>query len=343
MPLSRRVFLGGLSATAIAAATCGLAPMAVAAAPPLTVKVMSVNLMLASKTANQVDGSDSNNAVPDADVAWPARATEHARWILAENPDVVGAQENYSYKDKPQIEVLAPKLPGYKVLHGTTTNPILVRSTFAVQATGTFAINTKGKDGSRFDRYVTWARLTDPRSQRTFYAFNTHTHPYQEDYAARARSVSYDALVAGMKKVDPDLATPFTLTGDFNARSDETQKVYRDHLVKLPAAGIYPMHTRPGVKDASAVPASSYNGYGIVLDGRWRYHAIRDYGYRTPEKKHVGYLYDYVWVGKGATVSEYEVVTGPGVRWFKSVQNWFFADLPIPSDHNPVTAVVTYP
>lgn len=352
--LNRRTFLQATGLAGLAVAATGMTAAEAFAAPALTARVMTFNIMLASKTANQVDPTSSNNAVPDSDVYWPNRADRMMDWIGYENPDIVGMQENYSFKDKPQIETVRSAIEQtYQIVRSTDTNPILVRKAkYQVLGSGQFQINWKGKDGSRFNRYCTWAKLTDLPTGRTVYSFNTHTHPYQEDYAAKARSKGYDALIAGMKLVlgvsDLAVAAPWWLTGDFNARSDETRSVYRDHLTKLPAAGIVPAHARPGATETSEImSASSYNGYGIKLGGRWRYHAIRTYGYQTPEKKsgQEGYLYDYVWTQAAASVTSWRVCVGPGKRSLKADDGKyypFFAHGPIPSDHNPMLANLTF-
>ena len=107
-----------------------------------------------------------------------------------------------------------------------------------------------------------------------------------------------------LNRLDPSYAVPAVLTGDFNARSNENRPVYREHLTRLRADG-WRNSESLARHDTTQVPgASTLNGFGAKIDGRWYYRQIS----RT------GTDYDYVWVRKGAAVATWQTVLGPAVR-----------------------------
>lgn len=139
--------------------------------------------------------------------------------------------------------------------------------------------------------------------------------------------------VGELNRLDPSYAVPAVLTGDFNARSNENRPVYREHLTRLRADG-WRNSESLARHDTTQVPgASTLNGFGATIDGRWYYRQIS----RT------GTDYDYVWVRKGQAVATWQTVLGPAVRRLRvNGRSYpFFADVPVPSDHCPVLAHIT--
>ena len=80
--------------------------------------------------------------------------------------------------------------------------------------------------------------------------------------------------VGELNRLDPSYAVPAVLTGDFNARSNENRPVYREHLTRLRADG-WRNSESLARHDTTQVPgASTLNGFGATIDGRWYYRQI---------------------------------------------------------------------
>ena len=139
--------------------------------------------------------------------------------------------------------------------------------------------------------------------------------------------------VGELNRLDPSYAVPAVLTGDFNARSNENRPVYREHLTRLRADG-WRNSESLARHDTTQVPgASTLNGFGATIDGRWYYRQIS----RT------GTDYDYVWVRKGAGGGYLANRARPGGASAEGerAQLSILADGPVPSDHCPVLAHIT--
>ncbi|MCW5954104.1 MAG: hypothetical protein KIT69_17780, partial [Propionibacteriaceae bacterium] len=212
--------------------------------------------------------------------------------------------------------------------------PILYRtSRFDCLATGNEKVTTVGEGGSMLDRHVNWVELRDHASGRRFFVFNYHAHPWQTTEFAAVRSAAIDRLIAVVEKVNPGLAEPFAITGDFNARNDDTRRSYRDHVRKLGKAGIVDAATI-AAKDTSDVPrAASMNKMSAKVKGEFVGKVVRRNG------QHI----DYVWVPEGTTVRSWATVSGPNLKWRKirgeEVPVWNGI---VPSDHSPIVAELRF-
>ena len=279
-------------------------------------RVMTYNMLTSIRTA-----TDFNPAVPLKDVELASRAPVMARWITTAGPDIIGLQENEANSPAElPIRALAPLLPEFTQVHPELEVPILFRDdAYSLSDAGTLLLSKKF-----YVRYLSWCWLTHKDSGGRFLVANTHLDPFQRLPEAHARSAEVDLVLSKLRTLNPAWKAPTVLLGDLNTRSDETRRVYRDALVKLPKAGLRNA-AKVAARDASRVPrASSKNDFGTEIDGRWRYRAIRT----------DAMTYDYAFVSPGITVRNWQVVTGPGVRQIDG--HPYFANGPVPSDHCPV-------
>ncbi|MDR1768760.1 MAG: hypothetical protein LBR32_10105 [Propionibacteriaceae bacterium] len=201
---------------------------------------------------------------------------------------------------------------------------------------GQYGRDGGGDDGYHHSRCASWVKLWDRQSERTVLVLNVHAQPFQTDADAKLRSQAIDRLVALIQRLNPGGKLPYVVTGDFNARSDETRPVYNAHLVKLGQAGLVDSFA-VAAEDASDVPhAASLNQMRCYVNGKRVARCVK----RFNSSRH----YDYVWVPKSATVSSWATISGPNVVW-KTVDGKklpFWTGV-IPSDHSPVVAKVTLP
>jgi endonuclease/exonuclease/phosphatase family metal-dependent hydrolase len=208
--------------------------------------------------------------------------------------------------------------------------PILFRTDrFDCLATGNEKVTTVGENGSMLDRHVNWVELRDRTSGRRFFVFNYHAHPWQTAEFAALRSSAVDRLIDLVERVNPGFAEPFAITGDFNARNNDTRRVYGDHLRAFGKAGIVDS-AAIAAKDTSDVPrAASMNKMSAKVAGEYIGKVVRRNG------QHI----DYVWVPEGTTVRSWATVSGPGLAWRKvrgkKVPVWTGI---VASDHSPVVA-----
>lgn len=307
-------------------------PAATAAPSTLDARVMSWNIMTGRKTVRQLAVD-----VPARDVTWSARQPQILAWIHDIDPDIAGLQENEGIAGSTdrQSDRLAPLLPEYGWAMKDHNLPIIYRAArYHLVDQGVFRIGQPGQDGGHFNRWCTWAKLEDRSTGAQMVVFNAHTEPFQTARAATARAASYPRLINGMQTINPHGRLPYVLVGDFNARSDETRPRYRDHLRVLPQAGMVDTHDKAAKITTDIPGAASYSGYGIVINGRWRLGAVRTYDY----------YYDYIFARSDVTVRTWQVATGPGSRQIKIGERAypFYADRPLPSDHNPVIAELVW-
>lgn len=294
---------------------------------PLRVSAMTFNVL----TGN-ADSSWYPLISPD-ELRLSARAPAIIEKIRLASPDIVGLQENEGRAALPS-SFLVDGLSEYTWVHPQLTLPILVRtSRFEVIDDATVRITSADDPQSHLNRFVGWVQLRERDTGRTLFVFNVHTHPYQELRFARLRSASIDRLLTTIRRVNPELAAPFLITGDFNAFHDETKPIFRDHLTKLGAAGIVDSWSL-AVQDASdVVGASSFNRMGASLDGVPVAKVVRRLG------RHI----DYVWVPTGTEVDTWAVQSGPGVAWVtvrgRRVPRWTGV---VASDHSPVVAHLSF-
>jgi len=269
------------------------------------------------------------------DYDWEkTRASRVAAWVQGAAPDVIAFQENHSWKGGRQLDLVAPQLSAYAWVDGIKAQqPIAYRSgLMTVSAAGSIHLSTAAK-GVR-DRWATWAKFTVGTG--AVFVVNVHAQQGAETSDAEARSKSWDVLLAELAKLNPGNATPMTIAGDFNARSDETRAVYEAHLAKFAAAGFVPA-ARTALRDMTTPTAlSSWNGFGKEIKGKWNYLAVNT-------TTSGGYI-DYVWALASTRALSWQVVAGPDPlvqRKVNGKQRWFYPQ-PLPSDHNPVMARIAF-
>ncbi len=297
------------------------------AGSPIALRVMTYNVL-----GGPVP-DDWFTLIPRPELAPMARAPGVVDKLLLADPDVAALQEFDA--DSDSAAWMQRQLPAYTWLRGPDNHALLVRaSRFEVLAQGDVRLNTAGEQGSVLDRYVDWARLRQRSSGRTLLVLNVHAHPWQTPEFAAVRALAIGRLVTALHSLDPGLAEPVVLLGDYNASSGEERPVYRDHLVELAAAGFVDAE-QVARRDTSDVPrASSLNGMEAKVAGTRVAKVVRRSG------MHI----DYVWVPKGVQVESWGVLSGPGVRWRRihgeRVPQWGGI---IPSDHSPVVADLRFP
>lgn len=307
---------------------------------PFDVSVLTYNIMTANKT--WISGMPSRY---NGDLPWRVRGPVVLAKMLARDPDIICLQENEGMPADgvKQVTYLAQHSPGYTVSPAATpedTVQILFRtSQFTYLDGGSFRINTQGLNGAPKDRWCVWVKLQPQGSARSLFVFTVHLTSTSNLVRARLRSYEWDQLLIGLQRLNPGLAEPYVLAGDFNAKNNETRPVFNDHLLKMAAAGIADTSTTAESVTTIVPNAQSFNLMGGPVDGTWRYGLIRTEGFHL----------DYICSAASTMVKESQVVLGSGlnqgVRWLSIGQTAhpFFAEGPIGSDHNPIFAELTFP
>lgn len=291
--------------------------------------VMSFNIKGA-----QLSAASAGMAQHKGDYSWSTRGPQVLRYINNVNPDLLGLQENgiIPGSGKRQVTTLRAGLQGYRWLFADRPTPIAIRdSAFTVLDQGRVRLSTTGVMGATGNRWAVWVKLRATSDNTELLYVNLHAQHMQLKGAAKARSVGWSRLVTALKVINPGNQLPTIMTGDFNASSDESRAVFRDHLVKLGAAGFVDA-AATGANIAPIARVASYNGWGDTIGGKWHYKAIN----RSSSGSHI----DYVWTAGGARATTWQVYTGPTVIW-KTIngEDVPFTDF-VPSDHWPVLAKV---
>lgn len=180
----------------------------------------------------------------DKENAWPNRKELVASVIRFHHADLVGVQEALAR----QLKDLENLLPDYSwigvgrtdgkaagefsaILYRKSRFKQLESSTFWLSETP--EVSSKGWDAA-LPRIVTWIKLRDLQTGKTFYHFNTHF----DHRGVRARHESARLLLDKTAQMSRDL--PVVITGDFNftessegyklltAKSAEKTSVWRD-------------------------------------------------------------------------------------------------------------------
>ncbi len=186
--------------------------VAVAADGKLALRLMSFNIRY-------------ENPGDTGPLAWSSRIPSVVRSIRAEAPDVIGVQEALHG----QAADLRASLPDYE-FHGSGRDDggrsgeysgiFYQRDRFERDPDdgGTFWLSgTPEKPGSRtwgndIPRVVTWTRLTDRSTGRSFYVFNTHW-----DHRHQGSREKAGELLAKRIADRRHAAEPVVVMGDFNA------------------------------------------------------------------------------------------------------------------------------
>ncbi|MGV8907963.1 MAG: endonuclease/exonuclease/phosphatase family protein [Propionicimonas sp.] len=266
--------------------------------------------------------------IPREELVPMVRAPGVVTRVQLGDPDVAGLQEFAAGTES--ASYIEAHLPDYTWLHSSDNHALLVRtSRFTVVERGERKLNTVNQEGSLLDRYADWARVRERSSGRTLLVLNVHAHPVQNLALAGVRSLAIQRLVTVIGELDPGLAEPLVLLGDFNASSAEKRPVFRDHLALLRTAGIVDARTLAAGDSSDVFGAASLHQMVAKVAGRDVAKVVRRNG------RHV----DYVWVPKGVKVSTWRVLSGPGLAWHRvqgeRVPIWTGI---IPSDHSPVVA-----
>jgi endonuclease/exonuclease/phosphatase family metal-dependent hydrolase len=174
------------------------------------------------------------NTASDSLNAWPYRKDNAASQILFHNVHLLGVQE--ALRD--QMMDMQQRLPVYKsygggrddgktkgeysaIFYDTSRLQWFNGAMFWLSQTPTVP-GSKGWDAA-ITRMVTWCKFKDKKTQKIFFAFNTHF-----DHIGKiARAESAKLVLEKVKEIAG--TTPVIFTGDFNAKpSDEPIKIIVD-------------------------------------------------------------------------------------------------------------------
>src|SRR5688500_2684995 len=228
--------------------------------------------------------------------AWPNRKQKVADVIRFHKADVVGVQEALLT----QLRDLEKLLPGFAWVgvgrtdgkEGGEYSAILYRKNrFRVVASDTFwlsetpeTVGSKGWDAA-YPRIVTWAKLKDRVSGKTFVHFNTHFDHVGEK--ARAESSSLILKKAG----EIHGKGPFVVTGDFNVRKDSG--AYNTIVTGTPTIKV--VDTRFASVNGHFGGDSTFNGFKELEPGRTiDYIFVRD-GIKVLEHGTLSDRWDGLW------------------------------------------------
>jgi endonuclease/exonuclease/phosphatase family metal-dependent hydrolase len=231
-----------------------------------------------------------------------------ASTIQFHNPDLIGLQE----ARKEQVEDLAARMTDYAwfgvgrddgVEAGEFMAIFYRHDRFQVQEESTFWLSeTPDQPGLGWDaayiRVVTWGRLRDLATGRSFYFLNTHF----DNRGETAREKSAHQILEFLNVLEPKL--PVLLTGDFNATPDsETYRLLtgEDH-----------MSGRKQLIDAKEISESPHHGPSGTFSG----FDIKSLSTALPR-------IDYIFVSRGTKVQRHATLSDS-------------FDGMLPSDHLPI-------
>ena len=215
-------------------------------------RVMSFNI----RFDNPGDGPD----------AWSARREKVATTIRDSGADLLGVQEAQPHQ-LAELHALLPELAWFGSgrnadLSGEHSAIFYRHERFELLDSGTFWLSetpevagSKGWDAD-YERIVTWGKLRDRRSGRTFHYFNTHFDHVGE--IARRQSAR---LLLNRVDAIAGLRAPVILTGDFNATPDS-----EPIGILAGEGGFSDAHTRS--QTAPRGPDSTWNAFRAIEPGR---------------------------------------------------------------------------
>lgn len=220
---------------------------------------------------------------------WSNRKDAAAGMIRFYDLDVVGTQEVLHH----QLQDLMTSLPAYASVgvgredgleKGEYSALLYKKDKFDLVSSGNFWLSetpqeagSKGWDAA-CERIVTWAALRDKKSDKLFYAFNTHFD--HEGQTARSESV---ALL--LNSIDSIAGNhPVFVTGDFNA--EPTSSVI---------LGMTDAANPIAVKDSRAQSS-------VAFGPAWTFH---DFGRLPMERREI---IDYIFVKNNVAVNRYGIV-----------------------------------
>ena len=248
----------------------------------------------------------------DGGNAWPKRKELVASMIRFHNADLVGVQEAL----KSQMDELGTLLPEYSWVGvgradgktGGEYSAIFFRkSRFKSLESATFWLSeTPNVPSTGWDaalpRIVTWIKLRDLTTGKTFFHFNTHF----DHRGVKARTESARLLLNRINQVDPTL--PVVVTGDFNFTEDAD-----GYQVLTGKNSQTPPGPKTVLKDTRYISQHGHHGPTSTFN---------DFKALVPERK-----IDYVFVKGNIRVVQHGVLS----------DTW---DGRFPSDHCPVLAEI---
>lgn len=179
-----------------------------------TITVMSYNIR--SSTKNEQDGPNG----------WVHRKEAAVRMLLAENPDIVGMQEEMPDQEEYLREHLAAVYEGVSisrdpekkadeacsVFYNKTKYDLVRTNTFWLSETPD--VPSRGWDG-KYKRIVTYVYLSDKKSGQLYLVFNTHLD--HKGVVAREKSLQ---LIADSALAIGGDTVPMFVMGDLNVTPD---------------------------------------------------------------------------------------------------------------------------
>lgn len=222
------------------------------------------------------------NTMSDSANAWPYRKDKVASQVLFHEAHILGVQE--ALHD--QMQDLQQRLPQYRyagvgrddgiekgeysaIFYDTTRLQALQTKTFWLSETPEVA-GSKSWDAA-ITRIVTWIKFRDKKTNKIFFAFNTHF-----DHIGKvARRESAKILLQKVKEAAGN--APAFITGDFNAEpADEPVQVIKDVSNPLHFTDSKELSKKPHYG-----PEGTFNGFKskerndqpidyIFLKGKWK-------------------------------------------------------------------------
>lgn len=224
------------------------------------------------------------NTSADSLNAWPYRKDKVASQVLFHEVHILGVQEALHG----QMMDLTARLKNYRYVGGgrddgktkgeysaifydTTRIKVLATETFWLSETPSVP-GSKSWDAA-ITRIVTWAKMKDLRSKKTFFVFNTHF----DHMGTQARRESAKLLLRKVEEIAGKM--PSLVMGDFNATPE-------DEPIKIIADSSNPLHlsdTKHLSQTPHYGPNGTFNGFRdkettdlpidhIFIKGRWKVH-----------------------------------------------------------------------
>jgi endonuclease/exonuclease/phosphatase family metal-dependent hydrolase len=261
------------------------------------IRVMTYNIRFAGD--EQVEGIN----------AWSKRKSLVASMIRFHRAEIVGLQEAL----KLQLDDLVDLLPDYAWVGvgrddgaegGEFSAIFFNRKRFEILNHSTFWLSdtpekpSKGWDAA-FPRVVTWAKMKDTQTDRTFYLFNTHL----DHRGKQARLQSVVLLKNKVAELAGEL--PVIITGDFNFRPEsEEYKIITEN-------------SRGDFADAMVVSRYEHHGSYVTFN---------DFGRSIVDGNRI----DYIFVRNGVGVVQHGILADTFEGRFPSDHMPVVADVRIP-------------
>jgi len=211
--------------------------------------------------------------------AWPLRAPVVTRFLIKEQPDLIGLQEvlssQYEYLDSVLSDYGSVGAGREDGVRSGEMNPVFFRKDrFDLVRNLTFWLSeTPEIPGSKawnssLPRIVTWVELADKTTHDHFFFFNTH---FAHD-SDTARIMSAKLLLSRIDTITANF--PFIVTGDFNSLpGSQTYAILTGPAESIPLL----MYAKEISEDNPEGPVYTYNGFSdTTRAGRIDYIFIRN-------------------------------------------------------------------